>query len=87
MNKVIIAFITVIMAIAVNTANAEIVSTVQSRENVSKYVTKTIPDASGEEISKCYNAVKNGGSYTIERKKVKIECDEEEMVVFRRLFF
>ena len=33
------------------------------------------------------NAVKNGGEFTIKRDKVKIECDEEEMVVFRRLFF
>ena len=43
-------------------------------------------DVTEEEIVACYNAVKNGGEYNIERKKVKIECSEEEMVVFRRLF-
>ena len=84
---IMIVIVTVMSVFATFTAHAEITVTEQKYENVSKYVTKTIPDASGEEISKCYNAVKNGGSYTIERKKVKIECDEEEMVVFRRLFF
>ena len=76
----------IVMTFAANTAQAEIISTAQNFENVSHYVTKSIPDASGEEISKCYNAVKNGGSYTIERKKIKIECSEEEMIVFRRFF-
>ena len=87
MRKLIIAVITVIvMAFVANTAQAEIVATTQSIENVSKYAHKAIPDVSHEEIEKCYDAVKNGGSYQIKRKKIKIECAEEEMVVSRRLF-
>ena len=86
MKKIITAFIVIAMSMVVNNAQAEIALTTQSYENVSHYVTKSIPDASTDEIAACYNAVKNGGSYTIERKKVKIECAEEEMVVFRRFF-
>ena len=82
----IITFIIASIVFGFNNAQAEIVATTQSRENVSHYVTKSIPDATPDEITACYNAVKSGGEYTIERKKIKIECSEEEMVVFRRLF-
>ena len=86
MRKLIAIITVIVMAFVANTAQAEIVATTQSRENVSHYVTKSIPDATPDEITACYNAVKSGGEYTIERKKIKIECSEEEMVVFRRLF-
>lgn len=86
MRKFIIAIVMTMFGFAAN-VNAEIVATVQNYENVSHYVTKSIPDATEEEIQKCYDAVKNGGSYSIKRDKVRIECAEEEMVVFRRLFF
>ena len=87
MRKLIIAFVMTMFGFAANTAQAEIVATTQSIENVSEYAHKAIPDVSHEEIEKCYNAVKNGGSYQIQRKRIKIECSEEEMIVFRRLFF
>ena len=87
MKKIIITIITLVMTfVANNAAKAEIGVATQNYENVSKYALKFIPDAKTDEITACYNAVKNGGSYNIERKKVKIECAEEEMVVFRRLF-
>lgn len=84
MKKVIATFIAI--AVMFGAANAEITVTEQKYENVSKYAHKAVEDVTEEEIAACYNAVKNGGSYNIERKKVKIECAEEEMVVFRRLF-
>lgn len=74
------------MAFAAN-ANAEIVVASQSQDNVRKYVTKSIPDATDKEIEKCYSAVVSGGEYQIKRRKVKITCSEEEMIVRRRLFF
>ena len=86
MRKLIIAVIAILMAVFANTAQAEIVATTQSYENVSHYVTKSIPDATTDEITACYNAVKNGPEYQIQRKKIKITCSEEEMVVFRRFF-
>ena len=85
MKRVIIA-LTIVMAIFANIANAEIASATQSYENVHKYAVKFIPDVTADEVEACYNAVKNGGHTQIKRKKVKIECDEEEMIVFRRLF-
>ena len=86
MRKLIAIITVIVMAFVANTAQAEIVATTQSIENVSKYAHKAVEDVTEEEIAACYNAVKSGGEYSIERKKVKIECSEEEMVVFRRLF-
>ena len=86
MRKLIAIITVIVMAFVANTAQAEIVATTQSIENVSIFAHKAIPDVSHEEIEKCYNVVKNGGEFTIKRKRVKIECSEEEMVVFRRLF-
>ena len=85
MKRVIIAFV-MAFVVSITSAHAEIVATIQNQQNVSKYAKKSIPDVTPEEIAACYNAVKNGGTYKIERKKVKIECSEEEMVVFRRFF-
>ena len=81
-----IVIVTVMSVFATFTAHAEITVTEQKYENVSKCAHKAVEDVTEEEIAACYNAVKNGGEYNIERKKVKIECSEEEMVVFRRLF-
>ena len=84
-----ITIITVIAAIVfTNTAaHAEIVVTKQSYEEVQRYAKKSIPDVTANEVKACYDAVKGSGTqYTIERKRIKITCDEEEMVVFRRLF-
>ena len=86
MRKLIAIITVIVMAFVANTAQAEIVVASQSQDNVRKYVTKSIPDVTEDEIAACFNAVKNGGEFTIKRDKVKIECDEEEMVVFRRLF-
>ena len=86
MKKIIYIALTIVMAFANNAAQAEITVTEQKYENVSKYAHKAVEDVTEEEIAACYNAVKSGGEYSIERKKVKIECSEEEMVVFRRLF-
>lgn len=88
MKKFIIGIIVMafVVVVSITSAYAEIVATTQSIENVSIFAHKAIPDVSHEEIEKCYDAVKNGGSYTIERKRVKIECSEEEMIVFRRFF-
>jgi len=86
MKKIIIMAIAVIMAF-VNTVQAEIVVTKQSYEEVQRYAEKSIPDVTTDEVDACYNAVKNGGSYQILRKRIKIECSEEEMIVRRRLFF
>ena len=88
MKKFIIGIIVMafVVVVSITSAHAEIGVTTQSRENVSIFAHKAIPDVTDEEITACYNAVKNGGSYQIQRKKVKIECAEEEMIVFRRLF-
>lgn len=84
MKKLIIA---IVMAfVGVTSASAEIAVVDQNYRNVQQYVMKFIPDAKAEEITACYNAVKNGNNYQIKRRKIKIECDEEEMIVFRRLF-
>ena len=83
---IMIVIVTVMSVVATFTAHAEITVTEQKYENVSKYAHKAVEDVTEEEIVACYNAVKNGGEYNIERKKVKIECSEEEMVVLRRLF-
>jgi len=82
-----IIMIVIAMVFAVNNAQAEITVTEQKYENVQKYAVKSIPDVTEDEIAACYNAVKNGGEYQIQRKRIKIKCSEEEMVVFRRLFF
>ena len=87
MEKIITVFIVIVMSMVVNNANAEVVLTTQSQDNVRKYAEKSIPDVTTDEVDACYNAVKNGGSYQILRKRIKIECSEEEMIVRRRLFF
>lgn len=84
--KKVIYFIIAFIVFGFNTASAEITVTEQKYENVSIFAHKAVEDVTEEEIAACYNAVKNGGEYNIERKRVKIECSEEEMVVFRRLF-
>lgn len=87
MEKIIVMIIAIAAIVFTNTAaHAEIVVTKQSYEEVQKYAVKSIPDVTEDEIAACYNAVKNGGEYQIQRKRIKIKCSEEEMVVFRRFF-
>ena len=83
-----IIMIVIAMVFAVNNAQAEIVVTKQSYEEVQRYAKKSIPDVTADEVKACYDAVKGSGTqYRIKRKKVVIECGEEEMIVRRRLFF
>ena len=87
MKKFILAIIA-IMAVFNTPAKAEIVVTKQSYEEVQRYAKKSIPDVTANEVKACYDAVKGSGTqYRIKRKKVVIECGEEEMIVRRRLFF
>ena len=86
MKKFIITIIAIVMAICENNANAEIVVTTMTFENVQSHAMRFIPDVTENEIEECYDAVRNGGHAKIKRKRVMIKCAEEEMIVFRRLF-
>jgi hypothetical protein len=85
MRKLIIAIV-MAFVVSITSAHAGINVTEQSYENVGIFARRAIPDVTEDEVAACYDAVKNGGEFTIERKRIKIECGEEEMVVFRRLF-
>ena len=79
MKKVIIAFITVIMAIAVNTANAEIVGMMLTKQEVATTIMEANPIAGPKEIDACYDAMKHDGFYRIHSSKVRIICTKNNL--------
>ena len=71
--KTIIAFITVIMAIAVNTANA-------NGMDVQKYILDTVPGITAQEAAWCADAHRNGGSFVVKIHDISLKCSKNTIV-------
>ena len=50
-----------------------------TKEQVAKNILETIPMVQQSKIDNCYNAVKNGGLYTISSSRVSVFCTKGEM--------
>ena len=82
MKKIIYIALTIVMAIA-NTAEARIEGMMLTKQEVVNSIMEVNPIASPVAIDKCYDAMKNGGLYTISSSKVSIYCTKNELT---RLF-
>ena len=82
MKSIMIAIIATVMFFA-NTAEARIEGMMLTKAEVVNTIMEVNPIAGPSEIDKCYDAMKNGGLYTISSSKVSIYCTKNELT---RLF-
>ena len=83
MKKILIALVAMVMTVMFNTAAAGVTGMMLTKQEVVNAIAEVNPLAGPSEIDKCYNAMKNGGLYTISSSKVSIYCTKNELT---RLF-